>query len=254
MLGSVYLRATFVAGALTLGACQQIPVTDITPTGSDVEAAMRSQDAAMSDLARLSLTFQRQTPFVVHFAFNSDVLDAQAKARLDRQAAWILDKPGVRFSVTGHTDKVGNQAYNEALGLRRAGAVARYLVGRGVDPSRLVTMVSAGEDHPLIDTENRERQNRRVETSVLEIIEPEVAERGSSSSSGPPEDVVQSGPGPHDGASGPDTATSPTDTNGSRESASNAGHGSTLNAGRGNGDETSDPGKSEGKNNGGDEV
>ena len=78
--------------------------------------------------------------------------------RLDAQAKWIGNQPNVRFAVTGHTDRVGNVAYNEALGLKRAQAAVDYMVARGVSPTQLVAMISEGETDPVIETEDREQR------------------------------------------------------------------------------------------------
>jgi outer membrane protein OmpA-like peptidoglycan-associated protein len=70
------------------------------------------------------------------------------------------------MSVIGHTDLVGPEGYNRRLGLQRARAAVRYLVSKGVDPSRLDAVASAGESEPVVATEDRERRNRRAVTVV----------------------------------------------------------------------------------------
>jgi hypothetical protein len=72
-------------------------------------------------------------------------LDEQARAILREQAAFIRHFPEVRFTVYGHTDLVGSDAYNHRLGLRRARAAMHYIISQGVDRSRLQAMVSRGE-------------------------------------------------------------------------------------------------------------
>jgi len=64
------------------------------------------------------------------------------------------------MTVVGHADKVGTDAYNNRLGLRRARAVVAYLVSKGISCGRLDAVESRGE------TEERERRNRRAVTSV----------------------------------------------------------------------------------------
>jgi hypothetical protein len=108
---------------------------------------------------------------VVHFGFDLDRLDAQAKRKLNRQAGFIRRNTEIVFAVVGHTDKVGNRAYNEALGMRRAMRVVDYLVQRGVRREQLRAMTSRGEDQPVIATLDRERLNRRVETVVYRFVD-----------------------------------------------------------------------------------
>lgn len=126
------------------------------------------QQAPMMDLAR---RFNAEVPDTVNFAFDSAVLDAEARAILDNQAQWIRQFPEVRFRVFGHTDLVGSAEYNQRLGMRRAQAVVNYLVSRGVDRSRLEAVVSFGQTQPLIPTPERERRNRRTVTEVSGFVQ-----------------------------------------------------------------------------------
>ena len=126
------------------------------------------QRAPMMDLAH---RFNAEVTDTVNFAFDSAVLDAEARAILDRQAHWIRQFPEVRFRVFGHTDLVGSAAYNQRLGMRRAQAVVNHLVSRGVDRSRLEAVVSFGQTQPLIPTPEPERRNRRTVTEVSGFVD-----------------------------------------------------------------------------------
>ncbi len=118
----------------------------------------------------LSQRFASEVETTVNFAFNSAVLDVAARDTLRRQAHWIRQFPEVRFRVYGHTDAVGPNGYNKALGLQRAQAVVRYLGSQGISTSRLEAVVSFGETQPLIVTEGRERRNRRTVTEVSGFV------------------------------------------------------------------------------------
>lgn len=126
-------------------------------------AVMRGQGEYAVQLAS---RFAEEVPTTINFAFNDARLDGEARAVLDRQAAWIKQFPEVRFRVYGHTDAVGSTSYNKRLGLRRARAAVNHLVSRGIDRRRLEAMVSQGESQPLILTEGPERRNRRTVTEV----------------------------------------------------------------------------------------
>ena len=205
-------------------------------------------------LTALSLQFRSETPYVVNFEFDLDALDAEARAKLDVQAAWILAHPNVKFRVYGHADKVGNPVYNVDLGMRRATSAVNYLVSKGVDVRRLEAVVSYGEEAPVIDTEDRERANRRTVTDVHAFITP-IEDEGQDlvvASVTIADDFTEPTPtsGPvqePDPAPEPEPETDP----GSDDDTGNGGK--HPNSGRGNGDETGDPGNSGGKNNGGDE-
>jgi outer membrane protein OmpA-like peptidoglycan-associated protein len=118
----------------------------------------------------LSKRFAAEVPSMVTFAFNSSVLDQAAINALAVQASWIRQFPEVRFRVYGHADKVGSEAYNRALGMRRANAVVDFLVGQGISRARLEAVVSFGETQPLVVTEGRERRNRRTVTEVSGFV------------------------------------------------------------------------------------
>lgn len=119
----------------------------------------------------LSQRFAQEVPTTINFAFNSATLDPEARAILQQQAAFIRNFPEVRFSVYGHTDLVGGNAYNQRLGLRRARAAVNYLVSLGIERSRLDALVSLGETQPIVAVEAEERRNRRTVTEVTGFVQ-----------------------------------------------------------------------------------
>lgn len=124
--------------------------------------------AAVEGLAR---RFEDEVNSSITFAFNSAQLDGASRQVLQRQASWIRQFPDVRFRVYGHTDAVGSDAYNKALGLRRANAAVAYLTQQGISRSRLEAVASFGETRPVIATQGRERRNRRTVTEVTGFTE-----------------------------------------------------------------------------------
>jgi len=100
----------------------------------------------------------------VNFAFNSSEIQDVARPVLDQGATILKANPGVTVRVEGHTDSIGSDEYNQALSVRRAESVYRYLVNRGVDPERF-TVEGFGKTRPIAsnETEAGRAQNRRVE-------------------------------------------------------------------------------------------
>ena len=98
-----------------------------------------------------------------HFGFDSTELTAEDKAELDRVAARLTELGFVEGTATGHTDSVGDEAYNQKLSERRAQSVVAYLAAKGVAAGR-ITAIGMGETKPLADnaTEEGRAQNRRV--------------------------------------------------------------------------------------------
>lgn len=127
------------------------------------------QSAYLNSEARIVLMndrFRAAATDTVNFAFDQSTLDAGARSIIAGQAAWLKSHPNVRMRVFGHTDLVGSDGYNNRLGLRRARAVVRELVRLGVARNRLDAVISRGENEPIVNTEDRERRNRRAVTQV----------------------------------------------------------------------------------------
>jgi len=109
----------------------------------------------------------------VKFGFDRDDLTDVSRATLDNAASVISDlsskNPGVKVDVSGHTDWIGTDAYNQALSERRANIVKDYLVRKGVDAARISTF-AYGETKPVDSNETDEGRgnNRRAEIRTHE--------------------------------------------------------------------------------------
>lgn len=104
----------------------------------------------------------------VNFETNKDTLTSEAKDSLDLVAAGLASQPKLTVQIDGHTDSKGSPAYNLRLSKKRAESVRTYLIGKGVDGSRLAAE-GYGEKKPIAsnDTEAGRAENRRVEFQVL---------------------------------------------------------------------------------------
>lgn len=167
--------------ALALAGCERGALDSWnTPAGAFLDeggfgnATMHNtlvQTGQRDHVVNLNTRFAAEVPSTVNFAFNSAVLDGSAQAILRQQADWIRQFPEVRFRVYGHTDLVGSDSYNNALGLRRAQAVVAYLATQGISRSRLEAMVSFGKTQPLVVTPDPELRNRRTVTEVSGFVQ-----------------------------------------------------------------------------------
>lgn len=103
------------------------------------------------------------------FEFDKTVFapDQQLESGAAEFKAWIDKHPEAVIQVTGHTDFVGTQQYNNELGLKRAQSVKNYLVSKGI-PGDKITIDSRGEDQPVADniTSTGRAKNRRTEIAV----------------------------------------------------------------------------------------
>ncbi|MCU0563761.1 MAG: OmpA family protein [Desulfobacterales bacterium] len=108
--------------------------------------------------------------FVVFFAQNSTEIPVYANEQLATAAALMKSRPTVAAVIEGHTDSVGDPAYNRMVAENRAAGVRAFLLGQGVAPARL-TVMAFGSDKP-IDTnstpEGRSR-NRRVVVRLVPV-------------------------------------------------------------------------------------
>ena len=106
---------------------------------------------------------------LIRFGLDSSEIAPASYAALD-QVGRMLQMDGLRdrrLSIVGHTDATGSASYNRALSLRRARAVAAYLVERhGISPDRLETD-GRGEEQLLPDRPPDDPMHRRVEFAAL---------------------------------------------------------------------------------------
>ncbi len=84
------------------------------------------------------------------FDFDKSVLKPEGKAAIDREIiAKLRDVQKLELVlVTGHTDRIGTQAYNQGLSERRANAVRDYLVSKGVAKDKIETL-GMGKTQPV---------------------------------------------------------------------------------------------------------
>ena len=169
-------------------AAERIKIGTISSGNSDVtrcKAAFADAISKVEAVANLSLTevagkatpapaaapqaaMAAPRPFLVHFGFDSDALSAGTMQIIDDAVATAEKHGIVDFSVTGHADRAGPEAYNLDLSLRRANAVRDALINRGVKASG-ISVAGRGEAEPAVPTNDgvREPANRRVEIILL---------------------------------------------------------------------------------------
>ncbi len=104
----------------------------------------------------------------IFFDFDASTITSSAADTLKKNAKTIKGNAKMKVLVEGHCDDRGTTEYNIALGERRAKAGLDYLVGLGVERSRL-DMKSWGEERPLDmgQSEASYKKNRRDEFVIL---------------------------------------------------------------------------------------
>ena len=103
----------------------------------------------------------------IQFDFGSDELTEQSKKQLDVFGKALVsgEIEGAKLKVAGHTDDVGDEAYNTQLSVRRASSVRSYLMAEFGLSEGMLDAVGYGESAPLMDNDSEEARakNRRVE-------------------------------------------------------------------------------------------
>ena len=128
------------------------------------DGALVAAAPAASGVSQSKITLQADTLY----DFNKSDLKPEGKATLDKIAA---DLKKIKLEViiaVGNTDSVGTDAYNMALGQRRAQSVKAYLTSKGVDGSRIYTE-SKGKSNPVASNATAEgrAKNRRTDIEVV---------------------------------------------------------------------------------------
>ena len=164
----------------------QYSVSDVQkafdPAATDTPAAAtdKRRQPRLGDTRSFSLAKPSGTPakpvakpaqtkdLLISFANASSELTPQARAnaRVVADALTGGKLAAARFAIDGHTNAVGNRAYNVALSEARARALADVLVGYGVDRTRL-EVHGYGFDRPIKPGAPAAAENRRVEARLI---------------------------------------------------------------------------------------
>ncbi len=132
--------------------------------GAIAKAAAAKPAAAKPAAAAAKVTYTADALF----DFDKAVLKPAAKTSLDNLSGQIKSLALEVVIATGHTDSVGTDAYNQKLSVRRADAVKKYLVSKGIADSR-IQIEGKGESQPVADnkTDDGRAKNRRVQIEVI---------------------------------------------------------------------------------------
>jgi outer membrane protein OmpA-like peptidoglycan-associated protein len=119
----------------------------------------------------INVTFNENNPdgskAGVYFATNMSDINSNSKLALDKLVKVFNAYPETNILIEGHTDNVGDAAYNESLSQKRAVAVGNFLKAAAINSSRL-TIKWYGETQPKVDNSSDANKalNRRVEFAI----------------------------------------------------------------------------------------
>jgi outer membrane protein OmpA-like peptidoglycan-associated protein len=105
--------------------------------------------------------------FFIFFEEDSNELSPKSMEKLDRIYGIVANNAAARLKLNGYSDSLGEPSYNQMVSELRANAVKSYLVARGVDPSRIMT-VAHGAQKAIATNKTAEGRslNRRVEIEI----------------------------------------------------------------------------------------
>jgi peptidoglycan-associated lipoprotein len=137
----------------------EVPTERPVATGGEEPLASEAQPVDQLNISE-GRTHAPMLP--VYFDYDSSIVRADQRARIERNAAFLRDNPHVRIQIEGNCDDRGTNEYNMALGERRAMSAKNYLVNLGIAGNR-IAIISYGEEKPLAFGQNEKAwaQNRR---------------------------------------------------------------------------------------------
>lgn len=141
-----------------------LPESEPEPQPERTERDLTRLDPG-GDILSMSLEdINAQAPLAdIEFGYDSAHLSNDARARLDINAKWLLDRTSVMILIEGHCDERGTVEYNLPLGERRAMATHDFLLSLGVPAGRMKT-ISYGKEFPVDPGHNETAwaKNRRA--------------------------------------------------------------------------------------------
>lgn len=164
--------------AATTDGCPAAPIVPAAPArDSDADGIDDTRDECPGTLEGLnvdgsgcvtSAAAQKIVLKGVTFIPGSTELTPDAKKVLDEAYDALAGQTSLRVELGGHTDSMGDDAFNLSLSQRRADSVKQYLTGKGVAAARLEAK-GYGEAQPIADNKTKagRQENRRVELKIL---------------------------------------------------------------------------------------
>ena len=171
--GNLCYRTAYWTPSMAIAGCDPdlVPKAAAAPTPAPAPAARPAPAPAAAGVQKITLASKAL------FDFDKAVLKPEGKAAIDSEIISKLAQVQKLelVLVTGHTDRIGTQAYNQKLSERRADAVRDYLVSKGVAKDKIETL-GMGKTQPVpgVKCEMKAMKeligclapNRRVEVEV----------------------------------------------------------------------------------------
>lgn len=168
-MGARKILSLMAVLVLVAGCHKNEPDTGMVTTDSNYQPQQTTTTSTTDQTAVGGPTAGSPQDFVVNvgdrvfFGYDQYDLSAEARATVEKQAAWLKQYASTNIVVEGHADERGTREYNLALGEKRATTVRNYLIANGVDAGR-IQVISYGKERPAVlgSDESAWAQNRRA--------------------------------------------------------------------------------------------
>jgi outer membrane protein OmpA-like peptidoglycan-associated protein len=141
------------------------------PNTTEISAVTHKDVIAADTLPKPLVLEQAIIPkdLTIHFAFDKSEFspDSQTIKYFDESNVYLDQNSQAKLIITGHTDAIGSDEYNQALGYRRAQSTQHYFESKGI-PANKILMESKGEKEPVDDnnTSPGRANNRRSAITI----------------------------------------------------------------------------------------
>ncbi len=139
---------------------------------SEQTVALSHPDAIVADTTHKQVIQEQaivSKKLVIYFEFDKSEFNASTEASkyFDESNSYLVQNPNVKLEIIGHTDAIGTDNYNQALGFRRAKRMQRYFESKGILADKII-IDSKGEKQPADDnnTISGRANNRRAVITI----------------------------------------------------------------------------------------
>jgi outer membrane protein OmpA-like peptidoglycan-associated protein len=131
------------------------------------EPSVKLEDKSQAEKPSKPAEITTDSIFMIFFKQNSNDLSERAVEKLDQIYEILIKNPNTEITLNGYSDSIGAASYNEMISEIRANAVKSYLVGKGIEPSRILSFGHGSQKFIASNKTPEGRQlNRRVEIQL----------------------------------------------------------------------------------------